>query len=282
MRRAPARRRWRRSPRPTGSTPPMTATPGAGGWTARCRICSRPRSRRSGSRPERRRTAWRSPRSARRMAAILCHRDAHIQVDECGAPEFYTHGAKLLLGDGEGAKLTPETVRALAGSIRDDVHQMQPAALSITNATEYGLVYTPEETAALGALCRERGLGFHLDGARFANAVARLGLRAGRPDLAGGRRRALLRLRQEWRAFGRMPRLLPARAGRGDPLPAQARRPSALQGPLSGRADPRDARGRRVAAQRARRERRRDPAGRGGRRGPADPCRWRRTRFSSG
>ena len=106
--------------------------------------------------------------------SILCHRDAHIQVDECGAPEFYTHGAKLLLGDGAGAKLSPETVRALAASIRDDVHQMQPAALSITNATEYGLVYTPQETAALGALCRERKLGFHLDGARFANAVARL------------------------------------------------------------------------------------------------------------
>jgi threonine aldolase len=107
--------------------------------------------------------------------SILCHRDAHIQVDECGAPEFYTHGAKLLLGDGAGAKLSPETVRALAATIRDDVHQMQPAALSITNATEYGLVYSPEETAALGALCRERGLGFHLDGARFANAAARLG-----------------------------------------------------------------------------------------------------------
>lgn len=107
--------------------------------------------------------------------AILCHRDAHIQVDECGAPEFYTHGAKLLLGDGAGAKLAAEGVRALTETIRDDVHQMQPAALSITNATEYGLVYTPEETAALGDLCKARGLGFHLDGARFANAVARLG-----------------------------------------------------------------------------------------------------------
>lgn len=107
--------------------------------------------------------------------SILCHRDAHIQNDECGAPEFYTHGAKLLLGDGEGAKLTPATVEALLATVRDDVHQVQPAALSITNATEYGLVYTPEETAALGELCRHRGLGFHLDGARFANAVARLG-----------------------------------------------------------------------------------------------------------
>jgi threonine aldolase len=107
--------------------------------------------------------------------SIVCHRDAHIQNDECGAPEFYTHGAKLLLADGEGAKLTPATVESLLSTVRDDVHQTQPAALSITNATEYGLVYTPEEVAALGDLCRRRGLGLHMDGARFANAVARLG-----------------------------------------------------------------------------------------------------------
>jgi threonine aldolase len=105
----------------------------------------------------------------------LCHRDAHIQNDECGAPEFYTHGAKLLLGEGEGAKLTPQTVADLLATVRNDVHQTQPAALSITNATEYGLVYSADETAALGELCREKGLGFHLDGARFANAVASLG-----------------------------------------------------------------------------------------------------------
>jgi threonine aldolase len=107
--------------------------------------------------------------------SILCHRDAHIQNDECGAPEFYTHGAKLLLAEGRGAKLDPDGVAALLATVRDDVHQTQPAALSITNATEYGLVYSPEETAALGALCRERGLGFHVDGARFANAVASQG-----------------------------------------------------------------------------------------------------------
>ena len=107
--------------------------------------------------------------------SVVCHRDAHIQNDECGAPEFYTGGAKLVLAEGEGAKLTPEAVEAAMATIRNDVHQVQPHALSITNATEYGLVYTPEETAALGALCRERGLGFHIDGARFANAVARLG-----------------------------------------------------------------------------------------------------------
>jgi threonine aldolase len=109
------------------------------------------------------------------FGSIVCHRDAHIQNDECGAPEFYTHGAKLLLGDGEGAKLTPETVTGLLAGIRNDVHQVQPRALSITNATEYGLVYTPGEVAALGELCRERGLGFHMDGARFANAVVSTG-----------------------------------------------------------------------------------------------------------
>ena len=107
--------------------------------------------------------------------SILCHRDAHIQTDECGAPEFYTLGAKLLLGDGPGAKLTPAAVEAMLATVRNDVHQVQPHALSITNATEYGCVYTPEETAALGALARARGLRFHLDGARFANAVASLG-----------------------------------------------------------------------------------------------------------
>lgn len=106
--------------------------------------------------------------------AVICHRDAHIQNDECGAPEFYTHGAKLLLAEGAGAKLTPDGVRAVLGATRADVHQAQPRALSITNATEYGLVYRPDEVAALGALAAERGLGLHMDGARFANAVAAL------------------------------------------------------------------------------------------------------------
>jgi len=107
--------------------------------------------------------------------AVICHRDAHINNDECGAPEFYTHGAKLLTVEGPGAKLTPETLSGRLDLVPDGVHWMKPHAVSITNATEYGRVYTPEETAAIGALCRERGLGLHLDGARFANAVARLG-----------------------------------------------------------------------------------------------------------
>ncbi len=80
-----------------------------------------------------------------------------------------------MLADGEGAKLTPDTIRSVIDAIANDVHRVQPHAISITNATEYGRVYTPDEVAAIGALAKERKLGFHMDGARFANAVARLG-----------------------------------------------------------------------------------------------------------
>ena len=107
--------------------------------------------------------------------AILCHRDAHIEVDEAGAPAFYTGGAKLVLLDGEGAKLTPAGITAACDRIRDDVHQVQPAAISITNATEYGLVYRAHEVAAIGELAKARGLALHMDGARLANAVASSG-----------------------------------------------------------------------------------------------------------
>ena len=106
---------------------------------------------------------------------VICHRDSHVQNDECGAPEFYTHGAKLILGEGKGAKLTAEEVTRVADAIANDVHRVQPHALTITNATEYGCVYTPDEVAALGRLAKARGWGFHMDGARFANAIVTLG-----------------------------------------------------------------------------------------------------------
>ena len=109
------------------------------------------------------------------FGAILCHRDAHIEVDEAGAPGFFTGGAKLMLLDGPGAKVTADTVAAACDRVRKDVHQVQPAALSITNATEYGLVYCAAEVAALGAFAKQRGLGFHMDGARLANALASTG-----------------------------------------------------------------------------------------------------------
>jgi len=106
---------------------------------------------------------------------ILCHKDAHIEVDEAGAPGFFTGGAKLILLDGDGAKVAVETAAAACDLIRKDVHQVQPAALSITNATEYGLVYRAAEVATLGEFARERGLAFHVDGARIANAVVSSG-----------------------------------------------------------------------------------------------------------
>ena len=106
---------------------------------------------------------------------IICHRDAHIEVDEAGAPGFFTGGAKLMLLDGPGAKLAPDAVKDLCDRIRKDVHQVQPAAISITNATEYGLVYRANEVAALGRAAKERGLALHMDGARIANALATTG-----------------------------------------------------------------------------------------------------------
>jgi threonine aldolase len=107
--------------------------------------------------------------------AIVCHKDAHIENDEAGAPGFFTGGAKLMLVDGPGAKVTPDAVAAACDRVRPDVHQVQPKALSITNATEYGLAYTASEVAALAELARSRGLGFHMDGARFANALVTTG-----------------------------------------------------------------------------------------------------------
>jgi threonine aldolase len=107
--------------------------------------------------------------------SVLCHKDAHIQNDECGAPEFYTHGAKLALIDGAGAKVSPEALTAALDASPSGVHWSQPRVLSITNATEYGCVYSPDEVSALSAICRTRSLGLHMDGARFANAVGHLG-----------------------------------------------------------------------------------------------------------
>lgn len=103
---------------------------------------------------------------------VICHEHAHIEMDEGGAPGFYLHGAKLMLVPGENARLTPDEVRARIDPIRDDVHQVQPHAISVTQANEYGCCYRPDEIAAIGSLAKQRGLGFHVDGARFANAVA--------------------------------------------------------------------------------------------------------------
>ena len=108
--------------------------------------------------------------------AIFCHRNAHIEEDECGAPEFYTNGAKLVLVDGAHAKMDPEALeRTIAHTGRGGIHNVQRGMVSLTNATEAGTVYAPEEVARLTEIAQDYALPVHMDGARFANALARLG-----------------------------------------------------------------------------------------------------------
>ena len=103
---------------------------------------------------------------------IYGHEQAHIATDECGAPGFFTGGAQLALVPGEHGKLLPGTFAAALSARPVDVHGVQPAALSLTQATELGTVYRREEIAELCRLAHGRGLKVHMDGARFANALA--------------------------------------------------------------------------------------------------------------
>ncbi|MBL9135340.1 MAG: low specificity L-threonine aldolase [Verrucomicrobiales bacterium] len=107
--------------------------------------------------------------------AVLCHEFAHIQHDECGAPEFFSGGAKLLPLPGDHGKLRPEVIAKTATS-HFPLHSSKPAALSLTQATECGTVYTPAELSELSETAHAHGLRVHLDGARLANAVASLGV----------------------------------------------------------------------------------------------------------
>ncbi|HEV7312684.1 threonine aldolase family protein [Sphingopyxis sp.] len=106
---------------------------------------------------------------------ILCYEEAHIEVDECGAPTFYSGGAKLMTLPGRGAKIDAEALKTRIAAIRKDVHQVQPAAISITNATEYGLSWRAGEIGEISEIAKGAGMKLHMDGARFANAVAFLG-----------------------------------------------------------------------------------------------------------
>ncbi len=111
--------------------------------------------------------------------AILCHEGAHIYEDECGAPEFYSGGAKLVPIAGAHGKLTAATLRqALSHFPRGDVHRVQPAAISVTQATERGTSYSIDEICAIGEVAKANSLALHMDGARFANALAFLKCKA--------------------------------------------------------------------------------------------------------
>ena len=112
--------------------------------------------------------------------SVLCSPVAHIETDECGGPEFFSNGSKLLVGETESAsarlgKLTPDAIEYMV-TRRNDIHYPKPKVVSLTQATELGTVYSVEEVRAIAAIAKRRHLKLHMDGARFANAVATLGV----------------------------------------------------------------------------------------------------------
>jgi threonine aldolase len=111
--------------------------------------------------------------------SVICTPVAHIETDECGGPEFFSNGSKLLVAESESptarlGKLTPDAVEQLVTK-RSDIHYPKPKVVSLTQATELGTVYTVDEVRAISAIAKRRRLKLHMDGARFANAVAALG-----------------------------------------------------------------------------------------------------------
>ena len=108
--------------------------------------------------------------------SVVCHELAHIETDECGAPQFFSNGVKLLLAKSDNGKVTPEYVEKLVTK-RSDIHYAKPKTISLTQSTEVGTVYTVEELHALSVVAKSYNLKIQMDGARFANAVASLGVK---------------------------------------------------------------------------------------------------------
>jgi len=103
--------------------------------------------------------------------AALCHWESHVYEDECGAPEFFTGGGKLIPVDGANGKMDPSALAHHANRGRGDVHMVQPQAVSLTQETEIGSVYSIGEIEAISEICKSSNLKLHMDGARFANAL---------------------------------------------------------------------------------------------------------------
>jgi threonine aldolase len=106
--------------------------------------------------------------------SVICSDQSHVETDECGAPEFFSNGSKLMVAVSAQGKLTPESIRELATK-RQDIHYPKPRAVTLTQATETGRVYSLAELAGVAEACRRHNLLLHMDGARFANACASLG-----------------------------------------------------------------------------------------------------------
>ncbi|PTY08387.1 threonine aldolase [Opitutaceae bacterium EW11] len=105
--------------------------------------------------------------------SVICHEAAHVETDECGAPEFFSNGTKLLLAGGPDGKLSPDAVERLVLK-RTDIHYPKPRVLTLTQATEWGTIYGTDEIRALSAVARKHQLAVHMDGSRFSNAAASL------------------------------------------------------------------------------------------------------------
>jgi threonine aldolase len=110
--------------------------------------------------------------------SVICHDYAHVETDECGAPEFFSNGTKILVATGPQGKLAPAEVERVILK-RTDIHYPKPRVLSLTQSTEWGTVYTVDELKALTSVAKRHGLAVHMDGARFANAAAALAARDG-------------------------------------------------------------------------------------------------------
>ena len=107
--------------------------------------------------------------------SIICHRVAHVETDECGAPEFFSHGAKLLMVEGHNGKIDPDGIDRMVNK-RSDIHYPKPRVVTLTQATELGTVYTQSELLKIHEVARTHSLKIQMDGARFGNAVASLGI----------------------------------------------------------------------------------------------------------
>lgn len=110
--------------------------------------------------------------------SVICADTSHVETDECGAPEFFSNGSKLLVARSEDGKMTPDAIHELATK-RQDIHYPKPHVVTITQSTETGRVYSTAEVRAISVACKAHGLSLHMDGARFANACAWLGSTSG-------------------------------------------------------------------------------------------------------
>jgi threonine aldolase len=106
--------------------------------------------------------------------AVFAHENAHVVRDECGAPEFFTGGARLVSVAGRHGRINSETLTAALSSVGSTVHSVQAAALTLTQATECGTAYQPDDVAVLSEMAKEHRLKVHMDGARLVNAIVSL------------------------------------------------------------------------------------------------------------